>query len=138
MEKKIIKLDRLKRSLEHTKKKAEVMKDVEAATLKVYDNKTLKSYMWICSEELIEVINEYLNDKVVRLENEIFKLECEIDEGGVVITLEEILERELNREWTEEDYKRARELIEKCSDVDYSLPDGFELILPTDEGGEDF
>ena len=123
MEKKIIKLDRLKRSLEHTKKKAEVMKDVEAATLKVYDNKTLKSYMWICSEELIEVINEYLNDKVVRLENEIFKLECEIDE---------------NREWTEEDYKRARELIEKYSDVDYSLPDGFELILPTDEGGEDF
>ena len=123
MEKKIIKLDRLKRSLEYTKKKAEVMKDVEAATLKVYDNKTLKSYMWICSEELIEVINEYLNDKVVRLENEIFKLECEIDE---------------NREWTEEDYKRARELIEKYSDVDYSLPDGFELILPTDEGGEDF
>ena len=128
MEKKIIKLDRLERSLEHTKKKAEVMKDVEAATLKVYDNKTLKSYMWICSEELIEVINEYLNDKVVRLENEIFKLECEIDE----------VERELNREWTEEDYKRARELIEKYSDVDYSLPDGFELILPTDEGGEDF
>ena len=80
--KKIIKLDRLERSLEHTKKKAEVMKDVEAATLKVYDNKTLKSYMWICSEELIEVINEYLNDKVVRLENEIFKLECEIVEGG--------------------------------------------------------
>ena len=128
MEKKLIKLDRLERSLEHTKKKAEVMKDVEAATLKVYDNKTLKSYMWICSEELIEVINEYLNDKVVRLENEIFKLECEIDE----------VERELNREWTEEDYKRARELIEKYSDVDYSLPDGFELILPTDEGGEDF
>ena len=128
LEKKLIKLDRLKGSLEHTKKKAEVMKDVEAATLKVYDNKTLKSYMWICSEELIEVINEYLNDKVVRLENEIFKLECEIDE----------VERELNREWTEEDYKRARELIEKYSDVDYSLPDGFELILPTDEGGEDF
>lgn len=128
MVKKLIKLDRLKGSLEHTKKKAEVMKDVEAATLKVYDNKTLKSYMWICSEELIEVINEYLNDKVVRLENEIFKLECEIDE----------VERELNREWTEEDYKRARELIEKYSDVDYSLPDGFELILPTDEGGEDF
>lgn len=135
MVKKLIKLDRLKRSLEHTKKKAEVMKDVEAATLKVYDNKTLKSYMWICSEELIEVINEYLNDKVVRLENEIFKLECEIDED---MTLKEILERELNREWTEEDYKRARELIEKYSDVDYSLPDGFELILPTDEGGEDF
>ena len=128
MVKKLIKLDRLKGSLEHTKKKAEVMKDVEAATLKVYDNKTLKSYMWICSEELIEVINEYLNDKVVRLENEIFKLECEIDE----------VERELNREWTEEDYKRARELIEKYSDVDYSLPDEFELILPTDEGGEDF
>lgn len=135
MVKKLIKLDRLKRSLEHTKKKAEVMKDVEAATLKVYDNKTLKSYMWICSEELIEVINEYLNDKVVRLENEIFKLECEIDED---MTLKEILERELNREWTEEDYKRARELIEKYSDVDYSLPDGFELILPTDEGGEGF
>ena len=38
--------------------------------------------MWICSEELIEIINEYLSDKVVRLENEIFKLECEIDEGG--------------------------------------------------------
>ena len=29
MVKKLIKLDRLKRSLEHTKKKAEVMKDVE-------------------------------------------------------------------------------------------------------------
>lgn len=82
MVKKLIKLDRLERTLKNTKKKAEVMKDVEAATLKVYDNKTLKSYMWICSEELIEVINEYLNDKVVRLENEIFKLECEIDEGG--------------------------------------------------------
>ena len=128
MERKLIKLDRLKRNLKLTKKKAEIMKDVEVATLKVYDNKNEKHLMWICSEELIEVINEYLSDKVVRLENEIFKLECEIDE----------VERELNREWTEEDYKRARELIEKYSDVDYSLPDGFELILPTDEGGEDF
>ena len=128
MVKKLIKLDRLKRTLKNTKEKAEVMKDVEVATLKVYDNKTEKSYMWICSEELIEVINEYLNDKVVRLENEIFKLECEIDE----------VERELNREWNEEDYKRARELIEKYSDVDYSLPDEFELILPTDEGREAF
>lgn len=82
MVKKLIKLDRLKRTLKNTKEKAEVMKDVEVATLKVYDNKTEKSYMWICSEELIEVINEYLSDKVVRLENEIFKFECEIDEGG--------------------------------------------------------
>ena len=127
MERKLIKLDRLKRNLKLTKKKAEIMKDVEVATLKVYDNKNEKHLMWICSEELIEVINEYLSDKVVRLENEIFKLECEIDE----------VERELNREWTEEDYKRARELIEKYSDVDYSLPDGFELILPTDEGGDE-
>ena len=71
MEKKLIKLDRLERTLEHTKEKAEIMKDVEVATLKVYDNK-----------ELIEIINEYLSDKVVRLENEIFKLECEIYEGG--------------------------------------------------------
>ena len=82
MEEKLRKLSKLERSLKYTKEKAEVMKDVEVATLKVYDNKTEKSYMWICSEELIEVINEYLNDKVVRLENEIFKLECEIDEGG--------------------------------------------------------
>lgn len=82
MEEKLRKLGKLERSLKYTKEKAEVMKDVEVATLKVYDNKTEKSYMWICSEELIEVINEYLNDKVVRLENEIFKLECEIDEGG--------------------------------------------------------
>ena len=94
MEEKLRKL----RSLKYTKEKAEAMKDVEVATLKAYDNKTKKSYMWICSEELIEVINEYLNDKVVRLENEIFKLECEIDED---MTLKEILERELNREWTE-------------------------------------
>lgn len=82
MEEKLRKLGKLERSLKYTKEKAEVMKDVEVATLKVYDNKTEKSYMWICSEELIEIINEYLSDKVVRLENEIFKLECEIDEGG--------------------------------------------------------
>ena len=82
MERKLIKLDRLKRNLKLTKKKAEIMKDVEVATLKVYDNKNEKHLMWICSEELIEVINEYLSDKVVRLENEIFTLECEIDEGG--------------------------------------------------------
>ena len=82
MEEKLRKLGKLERSLKYTKEKADVMKDVEVATLKVYDNKTEKSYMWICSEELIEIINEYLSDKVVRLENEIFKLECEIDEGG--------------------------------------------------------
>ena len=82
MERKLIKLDRLKRNLKLTKKKAEIMKDVEVATLKVYDKKNEKHLMWICSEELIEVINEYLSDKVVRLENEIFTLECEIDEGG--------------------------------------------------------
>ena len=55
---------------------------IYAQGIKVYDNKNEKHLMWICSEELIEVINEYLNDKVVRLENEIFTLECEIDEGG--------------------------------------------------------
>ena len=82
MERKLIKLDRLKRNLKLTKKKAEIMKDVEVATLKDYDNKNEKHLMWICSEELIEVINEYLSDKVVKLENEIFTLECEIDEGG--------------------------------------------------------
>lgn len=82
MEEKLRKLGKLERSLKYTKEKAEVMKDVEVATLKVYDNKTEKSYMWICSEELIEIINEYLSDKVVRLENDLFKLECEIDEGG--------------------------------------------------------
>ena len=82
MVKKLKELGKLERNLKFTKEKAEVMKDVEVATLKVYDNKTEKSYMWICSEELIEIINEYLSDKVVRLENEIFKLECEIDEGG--------------------------------------------------------
>lgn len=82
MKEKLKELCKLERNLKFTKEKAEVMKDVEVATLKVYDNKTEKSYMWICSEELIEIINEYLGDKVIRLENEIFKLECEIDEGG--------------------------------------------------------
>lgn len=49
------------------------------------------------------------------------------------MTLKEILEQELNREWTEEDIKRAKELWDNYEEGHCEMLEGFELVLPTDE-----
>lgn len=49
------------------------------------------------------------------------------------MTLEEILKLELNREWTEEEKQRAKELIDNYEYGRCEMLDGFELILPMEE-----
>lgn len=47
--------------------------------------------------------------------------------------LEEILEQELNKEWTEEEKQRAKELIDNYEYGRCEMLDGFELILPMED-----
>lgn len=46
------------------------------------------------------------------------------------MTLKEILEQELNREWTEEEKQRAKDLIDNYEYGRCEMLDGFKLILP--------
>ena len=51
--------------------------------------------------------------------------------------LKKILEQWKNREWTEEDEKRLKEIYDNMPDDDaYKLPEGFELVFPKKEEDE--
>lgn len=49
------------------------------------------------------------------------------------MTLKEILEQELNREWTEEEKQKAKELIDNYEYGHCEMLDGFHLILPKED-----